>query len=59
VDEGRELDAIHEHNRRSWDALIGVPLDEVLAAMTDDEARALLAVLQPIAERKPREVDRN
>ncbi|MDV3133320.1 hypothetical protein [Mycobacterium sp. 29Ha] len=59
MDEHGELDAIHEHNRRSWEAFIGAPLDEVLAALSEDEARAALAILKPALERKRRDADRN
>lgn len=63
MDDGRELDAIHEHNRRSWEewaeAVFGVPLDELIAAMTADELRAALAILEGAAERQRRQAERN
>jgi hypothetical protein len=44
----------------SWIASSSRPtLDDVLAAMADDEARALLAVLEPIAQRKRRQAEPN
>lgn len=57
--EDRELDAIHEHNRRSWEALIGVPLDELLPEMTTEEAQAMLAILRQAQARKQRRAENN
>lgn len=59
MDEERELDAIHERNRRSWEALIGVPLDDVLGALTEDEAGAVLAILRRAEARKRLDAERN
>lgn len=59
MDEDRELDAIHEHNRRSWEALIGVPLDELLPEMTAEEAQAMLAILRQAQARKQRRAENN
>lgn len=59
MDEDRELDAIHEHNRRSWDALFGVPLDQVLPEMTTEELQAMLAILRQAQARKQRGAQNN
>lgn len=59
MDEQRAWDAIGEHNRREWEAFIGAPLDDVLGAMTVDEAQAVLAILRGAEERKRRKADRN
>lgn len=59
MDEQRELDAIHEANRREWEALLGMPLDELVNAMTADELRAILDILRTAEDRKQREAERN
>lgn len=59
MDEQRELDAIHKHNRRSWEAVLGAPLDELVNAMTADELRAAIDILRTAEERKRREAEQN
>lgn len=57
--EDRELAAIDEHNRRSREELIGVPLDEHLPEMTTEEAQAMLAILRQAQARKQRRAQNN